>query len=74
MQSKFVIEAVIGLVLFVYVAAATLPGAISTVAAINASSSSGYGFWGSSVNALWGLLPLFVVIALIIMVYKHVKM
>ena len=73
MQSKNVIGAIIGLVLFIYVAVATLPGAISTVAAINASSSSGYGFWGTSVTSLWGLIPLFVVIGLILMIYKHVN-
>ena len=72
MESK-IIGAIIGLVLALYVAVATLPGAISTMTAINASTSSGYGFWGTSVTSLWALIPLFAVIALILLVYKQIR-
>ena len=72
MESK-IIGAIIGLVLALYVATATLPNAISTMTAINASSASGYGFWGTSVTSLWALIPLFAVIALLLLVYNHIK-
>ena len=72
MDSK-IIGSIIGLVLALYVATAMLPGAISTMTAINASSSSGYGFWGSTVTSLWGLVPLFAMIALVMIVYKFVS-
>ena len=73
MVSKQVIEAIIGLVLFVYVLAALLPGAITTMQSINGSAAAGYSFWGSSVLALWSILGLFVVIAALLMIYKFVK-
>ena len=65
--SKGMIEAGIGMVLFIYIVAAIVPGAMTSV--VNGCSTA----WSSSVQALWGLLPIFIVIALILLVYKWVK-
>lgn len=73
MQAKHAIEAIIGLVLGIYVAAALLPNAISTTVNVSNSSMPAYTLWGSSVVSLWNLLPLFIVIALILLVYKYIK-
>ena len=71
MQSKQMIEAGIGLVLFIYVLAAIVPGAVTSVVAVN--STMGYGFWGTSLLSLWGIIPIFIIIAILLMVYKFVK-
>ena len=61
------IEVGVGLVLFVYVIAAIVPGAMTQV--VNGCSTA----WSSSVQALWGLLPIFIVIAIILLIYSFVK-
>ena len=72
MQSTKVVGTIIGLVLALYVAAGLMPNAIT--AAVNATNSStpAYTLWNSSVLSLWNLIPLFGMIALIMLVYKYV--
>ena len=66
--SKGMIEFGIGMVLFVYVMAATLPGAITS---IGCGTYQGPGL--AAVASLWALIPIFIVIAAILLVYKYVK-
>ena len=73
-SSKQMIEAGIALVLSVYVIAALIPNAITTAVNATNSSTPAYTLWGSSVLSLWNLIPLFVIIAIILLVYKHIKM
>ena len=71
MQQK-VVGTIIGLVLALYVAASILPNAIT--ASVNATNSStpAYTLWNSSVLSLWNLIPLFSMIAVILLVYKYI--
>ena len=71
MEAKAIIGGIIALVLGLYVLAAILPGAISTMTAINGSSTSGYGYWGSSVLSLWGIIPLLAMIAAVYLIIRH---
>ena len=74
MQSTKVVGTIIGLVLALYVAAGLMPNAIT--AAVNATNSStpAYTLWNSSVLSLWNLMPLFIIIGIILLLYKFVKM
>ena len=62
------IEIGIGLTLFVYVMAAVLPGAITEV---GCGTYQGPGI--AKVSSLWGLIPIFIVIAVILLLYTYVK-
>jgi hypothetical protein len=73
METSRLIEMGVGLVLFVYVISALVPNALSSILAVNGSSSSSYAFWGSSVMSLWGILGIFIIIAIVMMVYGFVK-
>ena len=71
METGHLIEAGVGLVLFVYVIAALVPNALTTIMSVNSTST--YGFWGSSMMSLWGILGIFIVISIVLMVYGFVK-
>ena len=73
MEGKEMITVGIGLVLSIYVTAALIPNSIT--AAVNATNSStpAYTLWGSSVLSLWNLMPLFIVIGIIMLLYKYVN-
>ena len=62
------IEVGVGMVLFLYVAAAMLPSAITTW---GCGTYQGPGL--ASVSTLWGLGPIFFVIAIILLVYTFVN-
>ena len=61
------IEIGVGLVLFLYVMAALVPNALTQV--VNGCSTA----WGTSTQTLWGILPIFIVIAVVLLVYSFVK-
>lgn len=73
MQTKSLIEAGIAMVLAVYVAAALVPGAITSMVNVTNTTAALTGVWGSSITSLWNIMPLMVVIALVLMIYKFVK-
>ena len=73
MKAGHMIEAGIALVLSIYVVAALIPNAITTAVNATNSSTPAYTLWGSSVLSLWNLIPLFVVIAIILLLYRYVK-
>ena len=62
------IEVGVGLVLFLYVTAAMVPSAITTW---GCGSYQGPGI--ASVSSLWGLGPIFFVIAVVLLVYSFVS-
>ena len=64
------IEAGVGMVLFVYVAAALIPGAMNAIVNVNSTTNPN---WGTSNLALWGIVGIFVIIAVIFMVYAFAK-
>lgn len=64
------IEIGIGLVLFVYLLGAVMPGAITSV---SCQSGYGAGLSASAVSSLYGLIPIFVIIAAVLIVYSHIK-
>ena len=72
MQSNHLIEAGVGLVLFIYVVSAMVPSALTSI--MNVNSTSGYSHWGSSILSLWGVMGIFVVITIVMLVYSFVKM
>ena len=69
------IEAAVGLVLFVYVMAALIPGAVSTLVNINSSAvgAQNNSLWGAAPVALWGIIGIFVIIAVLFMIYAFAK-
>lgn len=70
MANEKIIGTAVGLVLFVYVIAATVPAALTTITSVN---STGYSNWGSSILSLWGILGIFIVISIVLMIYSTVK-
>ena len=69
------IEAAVGLVLFVYVMAALIPGAMNSIVNVNATAvgAQNNSLWGSAPVALWGILGIFIVIAVLFMIYAFAK-
>ena len=64
---KNMIEIGVGLVLALYVLATMLPGAITQVVAGCSS------LWVTSTATLWGIIPIFIVIAAVLLIYRYVK-
>jgi hypothetical protein len=73
MEAAQTIETIIGLFLFLYVMGAMLPSAITSVVNASNSSTPAYTLWGSSILSLWGILSIFIVIAVVIMIFGFVK-
>ena len=67
MASKNLITAGVMMVLFIYIMAAMVPSALTSI--VNGCSS----LWTSDVKTLWGIIPIFIVIALIFFIYSFVK-
>ena len=66
------IEMGVGLFLFLYVVGAMVPAALT--AAINGSTTGSVSnVWGTSITSLWGILGIFIVVAVVLLVYSHVK-
>lgn len=66
-RGEFDVSAVIGLVILALIAAAAIPIAITNIAAVNTDS------WDTGSAALWGVLGLVIVAAVIFGFYKAVK-
>ena len=72
MENK-IVGAIIGLVLALYVAAGLMPQAITATVNATNSSTPAYTLWSSSVLSLWNLIPLFSMIAIVLLVYNFIR-
>lgn len=61
------------LVLFVYVVAALVPAAMNSIVNATATSAGVSGVWGSSIVSLWGILGIFIVVAIVLLIWGFVK-
>lgn len=66
-RAELTVSTVIMLAIGIYVVAAIIPGAITQITGANKSG------WGTGEVALWGLLPLIIVVAIILLVLPKFK-
>lgn len=61
------------LVLFIYVVAALVPPAMNQVVNATGTAAGVSGVWGASIVSLWGILGIFIIVAIVLLIFGIVK-